>query len=736
MRRLLLIVFVVLAMVSAVVPAAGAASTLDPEGEVDPNDFRISDMGPDGDASFLAVDSVVAYNSADDLFLVVWRGDDDTGTLVDNEFEIFGQLIAADGSEIGDDFRISDMGPDGNADYGAFVPGVAYNPDANEFLVVWGGDDDTGTLVDNEREIFGQRLDGSTGAEVGANDFRISDMGPDGVTDYRASSPTASYNPTISRYLVVWEGDDDTGTLVDDEFEIFGQLIAADGSEIGKDFRISDMGPDGATAYGGFNPDVAYGEGVNRFLVVWRGDDDTGTLVDNEREAFGQLLDATSGLEVGTNDFRISDMGPDGDIAYSVSDRPTVAYSTEANRFLVVWEADDDTGTLVDNELEAFGQLLDATSGLEAGTNDFRISDMGPDGDTDYGLDDHPEVAYHSAGNSFLVVWYGDDNSGNLADEEFEVFGQLLDGTTGIEIGDNDMRLSDMGPDGTDVYDAFAPTVASNPGGNRFLVVWHGDDDTGTLVDNEREAFGQLFAPPSQFVADTVGLVDVSQGIWHLRNGDVTTFGYGNPGDLPIAGDWDGDGDATPGLYRQSDGFFYSRNSNTTGVADAECFAGDPSDVPIAGDWDGDGDDNLGIYRPSEQMFYLFTTTCTGSPMGAAQISFLFGNPGDKPVAGDWDGDGIDEVGLHRESTGFFYWRNTLDTGVADGEIFFGDPGDRFVSGDWGTVDGKDTPGLFRPSDVTFYFRHTLTQGVADSQFTWTGAGSSWLPVAGDFGLG
>jgi hypothetical protein len=237
---------------------------------------------------------------------------------------------------------------------------------------------------------------------------------------------------------------------------------------------------------------------------------------------------------------------------------------------------------------------------------------------------------------------------------------------------------------------------------------------------------------------DTVGLVDVATGEWFLRNsaGVVTPFLYGNPGDLPIAGDWDGDGVATPGLYRQSDGFFYSRNSNTTGVADAECFAGDPSDVPLAGDWDGDGDDNLGIYRPSEQKFYLFTITCTGSPMGAAQTSFLFGNPGDKPVAGDWDGDGVDEVGLHRESTGFFYWRETLDTGVADGEIFFGDPGDRFVAGDWGVVDGMDTPGLFRPSDVTFYFRHTLTQGVADSQFTWTGAGTGWLPVAGQFGLG
>jgi CSLREA domain-containing protein len=249
------------------------------------------------------------------------------------------------------------------------------------------------------------------------------------------------------------------------------------------------------------------------------------------------------------------------------------------------------------------------------------------------------------------------------------------------------------------------------------------DSDTGS-VTMERRA--------------TVGLVDPTQGHWYLRNsvGVVTSFFYGNPGDLPISGDWDGDGIATPGLYRQSDGFFYARNTNTQGPADAECFAGNPADIPIAGDWDGDGDDNLGIYRPSEQVFYLFTTTCTGSPMGAAQISFLFGNPGDKPVAGDWDGDGIDEIGLHRESTGFFYWRNTLDTGVASDAIFFGNPADRFVSGDWGIVDGTDTPAIFRPSDISFYFRHTLTQGNADSQFTWEGAKSGWVPIAGEFGLG
>jgi anionic cell wall polymer biosynthesis LytR-Cps2A-Psr (LCP) family protein len=234
---------------------------------------------------------------------------------------------------------------------------------------------------------------------------------------------------------------------------------------------------------------------------------------------------------------------------------------------------------------------------------------------------------------------------------------------------------------------------------------------------------------------DGVGLVDISQGRWYLRDpaGAITAFYYGNPGDLPIAGDWDGDDVATPGLYRQSDGFFYARNSNTEGVADNSCFAGDPADVPIVGDWDGDGDDNLGIYRPSEQRFYLFTITCTGSPMGAAQISLGFGNPGDQPVAGDWDGDGVDEIGLYRESTGFFYWRNTLDTGIATGEIFFGDPGDRFVAGDWGVVDGIDTPAIFRPAALAFFLRFTLTQGVADDQFPIPGAGQGWLPVAGQW---
>ena len=51
---------------------------------------------------------------------------------------------------------------------------------------------------------------------------------------------------------------------------------------------------------------------------------------------------------------------------------------------------------------------------------------------------------------------------------------------------------------------------------------------------------------------------------------------------------------------------------------------------------------------------------------GPADFSFIFGNPEDKPFVGDFNNDGIDTIGLHRESTGIVYFRQTNTTGVAD----------------------------------------------------------------------
>ena len=131
--------------------------------------------------------------------------------------------------EVGEnDFRVSDMGGIEDPDYGAHFcrPAVAYNSAANEYLVVWRGEDNTGGLVDGEIEIFGQRVDAATGGEVGANDFRISDMGGTGDPEYDGLDPTVACSGTQNEYLTVWGGDDDTGELTNDEFEIFGQRVA------------------------------------------------------------------------------------------------------------------------------------------------------------------------------------------------------------------------------------------------------------------------------------------------------------------------------------------------------------------------------------------------------------------------------------------------------------------------------------------------------------------------------
>ncbi|MHC4428984.1 MAG: hypothetical protein ACYS0D_10350, partial [Planctomycetota bacterium] len=162
----------------------------------------------------------VAYNTMDDEYLVVWSADS-LPSLAEGEFEIIGQRLDVLGNEIGgDDFRISDMGSDGNPAIRAEAPDVAYGPIAREYLVVWAGDDDTAPLVDDEYEVYGQRLDAG-GVEIGPNDFRISRMGSDGDPAFGAKTPAADYSHATGEFLVAWSGDDDSPPQVQGEKEIF-----------------------------------------------------------------------------------------------------------------------------------------------------------------------------------------------------------------------------------------------------------------------------------------------------------------------------------------------------------------------------------------------------------------------------------------------------------------------------------------------------------------------------------
>jgi predicted outer membrane repeat protein len=247
-------------------------------------------------------------------------------------------------------------------------------------------------------------------------------------------------------------------------------------------------------------------------------------------------------------------------------------------------------------------------------------------------------------------------------------------------------------------------------------------------------------APP--IVADEVLLVEPN-GRWHIRvpgNPDYTFF-YGVPGDIPLFGDWDGDGLDTPGAWRQGPGGGFAYLTNTlppdagVGVADFDFFFGIPGDEVFSGDWNGDNIDTLGINRAG-RIFLTDTNGSGGLPV-PTDYDFFFGVPGDRAFGGDGDGDGNDGVFLYRESDGFVYYTNETPTiGVAPtaDNFFFGIPSDSFVSGDW-NADLVDTAGIFRGSNGTIYLSNTNASGgapaptVTTNQPTNTGTG----PARGPF---
>ena len=62
-------------------------------------------------------------------------------------------------------------------------------------------------------------------------------------------------------------------------------------------------------------------------------------------------------------------------------------------------------------------------------------------------------------------------------------------------------------------------------------------------------------------------------------------FQFGMEGDLPVVGDWDGNGGDTVGVYRG--GAFFLRDFNAGGYPDRVFSLGIAGDLPLAGNWDG-----------------------------------------------------------------------------------------------------------------------------------------------------
>ncbi len=241
-----------------------------------------------------------------------------------------------------------------------------------------------------------------------------------------------------------------------------------------------------------------------------------------------------------------------------------------------------------------------------------------------------------------------------------------------------------------------------------------------------QSAAGDYTLQVKEGAASTTGVFRPTNGGLFLKSENTPGFAdglltFGLPGDRPVAGDWDGDGIDTMGVFR--DGIFFLRNSNTDGIADVTFAFGIASDLPVVGDWDGDGIDSIGVFR--EGLFSLRNS----NDSGPAEAVFGLGVDGDIPISGDWDGDGFDTVGVFRPSNGALFLKNQNSTGFADVVLTYGLPGDKPVTGDW-NGDGRDTIGVYRGGD--FLLRNSNTNGIADFVFTLGVPGDE--PVSGIWG--
>jgi len=194
---------------------------------------------------------------------------------------------------------------------------------------------------------------------------------------------------------------------------------------------------------------------------------------------------------------------------------------------------------------------------------------------------------------------------------------------------------------------------------------------------------------------------------WYLREsntatpGTITSFAYGAPSDVPVFGDWDGDGTATAGLVRVTGGSltWYLRNSNSSGPPDLVFTWGAATDRPLVGDWDGDGTDSIGLLRDN---WWLLRNSNSAGPV---DLDFFWGIATDVPLVGDWDGNGTDTPGWLRClgascTPGHGNWwilRNANSDGPPSLDFFWGRTYEEnaWAVGDW-DGDGDDNPGILR----------------------------------------
>ena len=200
----------------------------------------------------------------------------------------------------------------------------------------------------------------------------------------------------------------------------------------------------------------------------------------------------------------------------------------------------------------------------------------------------------------------------------------------------------------------------------------------------------------------TTGVFDIFSGVGERVS--HTTIHMPAATGTALMGDWNGDGVRTPGRYASGNWFVTDAVVGTqTKWVQFQYFRADSDvSVPLTGRIDGDRVSDVGFFDNGKWQWKM-------SADGSVKTDD-FGQPGDKPIVGDWNGDGKDELGVVRDGSWILRITNvTKKPKVSAGGIVtmvpeahaavvtfpFGVATDLPIVGDW-NGDGIDSPGVIR----------------------------------------